>query len=76
MIPAENRSLIPHVKELLRQWQQEYGLSDRPDGKKHISAAELFAQWDAEDAHLTLEEAEADQRLWAEYEYRQQSLTI
>ncbi len=76
MIPAENRSLMLRVKELLRQWQQEYGLPPRPDGKTHTSAEELFAQWDAEDARRTSEEAEANQRLWAEYEHRQQSLTI
>lgn len=42
--PIEEDAVI-RVNALLRQWQQEYGLPSRPDGKVHTSAQELFAQW-------------------------------
>ena len=64
------------VSSLLQQWQQEYGLPSRPDGKVHTSAAELFAQWDAEDAALTPEEVAAERRLWEASQERRQGVTI
>lgn len=62
----------PSVQTLLQQWQQEYGLPPRPDGKVGTSAKEIFAEWDAEDAELTSEEATADQQLWIEYQTARQ----
>jgi hypothetical protein len=64
------------VQELLRQWQRDYGLPIRPDGKTHTSAAELFAQWDAEDARRLPEEVKADQRLWENLERTPQSVSL
>lgn len=64
------------VPALLRQWQQEFGLPTRPDGKGHTSAEELFAEWDADDAQRTPEEAEAEQRLWEEYQSDRQGVTL
>jgi len=56
------------VLALLRQWQKEYGMPPRPDGKEHTSVAELLAEWEAEDAKLTPEEVQAEQRFWEDYE--------
>lgn len=64
------------VQALLQQWQQEYGLPPRPDGKVSTSAKELFAQWEAEDAELTFEEAAADQEIWADYQTARQRVSI
>lgn len=64
------------VSALLRQWQQEYGLPARPDGKSHTSVQELFTQWDAEDAALTPEEAEAERHLWDDNPECSQGITI
>lgn len=64
------------VNSLLRQWQQEYGLPRRPDGRVHTSAEELFAQWDAEDAQLTPEEAEAERHHWEDIQTEHQGVTI
>ena len=64
------------VSALLRQWQQEYGLPPRPDGKVHASAAELSAQWDAEDAALTPEEADAERRRWEDDQERREGVAI
>ena len=65
-----------HVPALLRQWQQEYGLPPRPDGKAHTSVEELLTQWDKEDAALTPEEAEAAQCLWVEHENSHPQVSI
>ncbi len=60
------------VQTLLQQWQKEYGLPPRPDGKVSAPARELFARWEAEDAQLTQEEAAADQEIWTEYQTARQ----
>jgi len=52
------------IASLLRQWQHQFGLPPRPDGKIHTSVEELFAQWEQEDALLTPEEAEAARQIW------------
>jgi len=44
----------------LHQWQEETGTVTSPS----ISAHDLFAQWDEEDAQMTDEEREAEDRLW------------
>ncbi len=66
----------PSVQTLLQHWQQEYGLPPRPDGKVSTSAKELFAQWEAEDAELTQEEAAADQEIWEDYQTARQRVSI
>ena len=68
--------IVPQVHERLRQWQQEYGLPARPDGKQHTSVEELFAQWDAEDARLTPAEATAEQQIWEDYQKNHQSVAL
>ena len=65
---ADKTDSRDRVLALLRQWQQEYGLPPRPDGRKHIPVSELFAEWVAEDANMTPEEAEEAQRFAEEYE--------
>jgi hypothetical protein len=64
------------VNTLLQSWQQEYSLPPRPDGRVHTSTADLFAQWDAEDAALTPEDVEAERRLWEASQERHQGVTI
>jgi hypothetical protein len=59
---------VPHTDEeidvKLRQWQKETGSPLMPES----SARELFAQWDEEDARMTDEEREAEDRLWEDIE--------
>ena len=74
--PVVTEHAVSHMNALLRQWQQEYGLPPRPDGKTHTSAAELFAQWDAEDAARTSEEVEAERLRWEESQKHRQGVTI
>ncbi len=57
------------VQGLLHKWQSEYGLPVPPGGFKTL--AELFAEWEEEDANKTPEEVEEDHIFWEEY---QQSL--
>jgi hypothetical protein len=47
----------------LRQWQQETNTVTSPA----IPAGELFAQWAEEDANMTDEEKEAEDRLWQDF---------
>ena len=48
----------------LRRWQEQDGIALMPD----IPTATLFAQWAAEDALMTDEERDAEDRLWEEIE--------
>ena len=55
------------VEELdarLRRWQEQDGASLMPD----VSTQSLFAQWAAEDAQMSDEEREAEDRLWEDLE--------
>lgn len=68
VITAPEQNTHDRVIGLLNKWQQEYGLPPRPDGEMHTPVAELMARWDAEDALLSPEEIEAEQRLWEDIE--------
>ena len=48
----------------LRKWQQQDGVKLYPD----VSTQELFAKWAEEDALMTDEERESEDRLWEELE--------
>ncbi len=48
----------------LRLWQQKEGTPLMPDR----STADLYAEWEQEDARVTDEERDAEDRLWAEIE--------
>lgn len=76
VFPPVEEDAVARVNALLRQWQQEYGLPNRPDGRVHTSAQELFAQWEAEDAQLTTQEAEAERSLWPTDQPEHQRVTI
>lgn len=65
--PTNSAAEKARVASLLRQWQQAEGLPTLGNGATHTPVAELFAQWEAEDANLTPEEIEAEQRFWEEY---------
>ena len=67
---------VTAVRERLRQWQQEYGLPIRPNGKSSVSAEALFAEWDAEDSRLTPDEASAEQQMWADSQDSRQGVLI
>lgn len=68
--------LKERVPTLLRQWQQEYGLPVRPNGKAHTPVQELFAQWEDEDSRLTPEEADAEQRLWEDHQKGHEKVSL
>jgi hypothetical protein len=55
------------VAALLQTWRRAEGLPTLGDGATHTPVAELFAQWEAEDAQLTPEEVEAERRFWEDY---------
>ncbi len=76
VFPPIEEDAVARVYALLRQWQHEYGLPNRPDGRVHTSAQELFAQWEAEDALLTPQEAEAERDVWASSQVEHQRVTI
>jgi hypothetical protein len=48
----------------LRRWQEQTGTALLPD----VPAPELFARWAEEDALMTEEEREAEDRLWEDIE--------
>lgn len=48
----------------LHKWQQQDGVKLAPDVPTHT----LFAQWAEEDARMTEQEREAEDRLWEELE--------
>src|SRR5258708_4653557 len=48
----------------LRRWQEQDGAPLSP----HVPAHELLARWDEEDALMTDEEREAEDRLWEDLE--------
>jgi len=48
----------------LRHWQEQDGTVLRP----HTPTQTLFAQWAEEDARMTYEEREAEDRLWEDLE--------
>src|SRR5215213_3676972 len=52
------------VRVKLREWQEQDGTPLLPD----TPTAELFAQWDEEDAQMTEEEREAEDRLWQDFQ--------
>jgi hypothetical protein len=51
------------IQTRLRRWQEQ----DRTPLRPSISAHELFAQWAQEDARMTEEEREAEDRFWEEF---------
>jgi hypothetical protein len=62
-LPAEAGDKKAAVMEKLRQWQSQDNTSLRPE----VPTADLFARWAEEDAKLTDEEREADDRFWEEF---------
>lgn len=54
------------VRALLTKLQEADGMPFAPT----IPAKTLFAQWDAEDANMTDEEREAEDRIWENYMQR------
>ena len=65
------------VLALIHKWQQEYGLPPRPDGSTgHVPLVDLFAEWAAEEANMTAEEIEAEQKLWEDIERNREPVRI
>lgn len=56
-VPADTDG---RIDALLRRWQEEDGTDLMPD----VPTPALFARWAAEDAGMTDEEREAEDRLW------------
>ena len=67
---------VAPVRALLTQWQQQYGLPPRPDGKVHSSFQDLLQQWEDEDSLLTPEEVAAQSRLWDGWQLDKEPLAI
>ena len=63
-LPVAGKNDEADIDAKLRQWQMQDGRSLLPD----TPAQALFAQWDEEDAHMTEEEREAEDQLWADIE--------
>ncbi|MDQ3814629.1 MAG: hypothetical protein M3347_11850 [Armatimonadota bacterium] len=55
---------VETVRAKLREWQEQDGTPLMPD----MTTAELFAQWEEEDAQMTDEEREAEDRLWQDFQ--------
>lgn len=65
-LPAAPRLGEDDIDARLRKWQREDGTRLTPD----VSTQTLFAQWAQEDAQMTEEEREAEDRLWQDLEAR------
>jgi len=72
----EHLPQVTPVRALLTQWQQQYGLPSRPDGKVHSSFQDLLRQWEEEDSQLTPEEVAAQSRLWDGWQLDKEPLAI
>ena len=73
LTPAEEARLAAAARrtgaepaEVMRKLVAEH-LPPAPEGEEDPTLA-LFAQWDAEDARMTPEEAAEEQRLWERFE--------
>lgn len=63
-LPVSSSQIETDIDARLRQWQQQDGTPLMPD----VPANVLFARWAEEDACMSDEEREAEDRLWEDLE--------
>ncbi|MBC7529142.1 MAG: hypothetical protein H7308_16525 [Chthonomonadaceae bacterium] len=63
-LPSSSETNKETVEAKLRRWQEQDGITLMPK----ISTQTLFAQWDKEDALMTEEDRNAEDRLWEDLE--------
>ena len=63
-LPADSLTEESELDAKLRGWQEQDGVKLMPE----VSAQSLFAKWAEEDASMTDEERDAEDRLWEKIE--------
>ncbi len=69
--PKSGEALVNYVRDLLAQWQEQDNTpfpSPIPTKPGETPTQALFRQWAEEDAQMTEEDRESEDRLWAEIE--------